>query len=106
MPYLKSSLPTVALIGRTNVGKSTLFNRLTEKQLTLVSAIPGTTRDRRFGECSWDERTVNLIDTAGLDVEGEKEIDKQAVAMAKKSIAEADMILLVVDGKSGIMPQD
>jgi GTP-binding protein len=106
MPYLKSSLPTVALIGRTNVGKSTLFNRLTEKQLTLVSAIPGTTRDRRFGECSWDEKTINLIDTAGLDVEGEKEIDKQAVEMAKKSITEADMILFVVDGRVGILPQD
>lgn len=106
MPYLKSSLPTIALIGRTNVGKSTLFNRLTEKQLTLVSSLPGTTRDRRFGECSWNEKTFNLIDTAGLDVQGEKEIDKQAVAMAKKSITEADMILFVVDGRVGILPQD
>jgi len=98
--------PLVALIGRTNVGKSTLFNRLTGKRTALVSTEAGTTRDVRFGECEWDRSTFIIADTAGLNVESVEAIDIESVKKAKETIAEADVLILVVDGREGLMPED
>ncbi|MFH0779468.1 MAG: ribosome biogenesis GTPase Der [Parcubacteria group bacterium] len=106
MKMLNKKYPIVALVGRTNVGKSMLFNRLTEKKKALVSNIPGTTRDRRYGECAWQSETVTVTDTAGLDVESNAEIDIQSVKHAKAAIAEADLVVLVVDCRAGLLPQD
>ena len=107
MPQKKLlNLPKVALIGRTNVGKSTLFNKMTEEKGALVSDIAGTTRDRKFGEVLWLGQTFLLIDTAGLDVSTEKEIDVEAVKQAHKAAAEADVIVFMVDARDGMLIQD
>jgi GTPase len=99
-------LPIVALIGRTNVGKSTLFNRLTEEKGAIVSEIEGTTRDRKYGQVWWLGRDFLLVDTAGLDVSTEAAIDKESIIQAKKAVAEADLILLVVDSRAGLQAED
>ncbi len=100
-PYSK-----VALIGRTNVGKSTLFNRLTETRQALVSTIAGTTRDYRYGDCFWHGENITFIDTAGLDIESEKTIDIESVKNVNKAIKEAELLLFVVDVHNGITPAD
>ncbi|MBT5338165.1 ribosome biogenesis GTPase Der [Candidatus Falkowbacteria bacterium] len=106
MKEIKPQFPVIALIGRTNVGKSTIFNRLTENKQAIVSNIPGTTRDKRYGNCLWLGKTITLTDTAGLDVDSGTEIDKKAIDLAKKSITESDLNLLIVDSKHGLLPQD
>lgn len=103
--FLKN-LPKVALIGRTNVGKSTIFNRLTEEKGAIVTNLAGTTRDRKFGEVWWLGHNFLLIDTAGLDVSTEKLIDLEAIEQTKIAIKQADLILLVVDAKDGLLIQD
>lgn len=110
MPY--QTLPTVAIIGRTNVGKSTLFNCLIEKRKALVSEIPGTTRDRNYGVCSWRGKMFNLIDTGGLvRIELSKKqnkdiIEEKIIEQVRIALREADLILFVVDGQTAIFPQD
>jgi GTP-binding protein len=99
-------LPKVALVGRTNVGKSTLFNKLTEEKGAIVSPIHGTTRDRKVGECQWNRRAFVLIDTAGLDVISDAAVDREAVAMAHEAMLDADLVYLVVDVHHGLLPQD
>ena len=106
MKEIKPQFPVIALIGRTNVGKSTIFNRLTENKQAIVSNIPGTTRDKRYGNCLWLGKTITLTDTAGLDVDSGTEIDKKAIDLAKISITESDLNLLIVDSKHGLLPQD
>ncbi len=101
-----SRIPRVALVGRTNVGKSTLFNRLLERQKALVSDIAGTTRDRNEGDCLWRGNVIRVIDTGGLDVEATDEIEKQTIAQTKIAIKQADVILFVVDIKTGPLPQE
>jgi GTP-binding protein len=100
------SLPTIALVGRTNVGKSTLFNRLLEQPKALVSDIAGTTRDRNEGVCLWRGKAIEIVDTGGLDIENPDEIEKNILKQAQKAIKRADLLLLVVDLKAGAMPQD
>jgi len=90
----------VAIIGRANVGKSTLFNALTRSSQALVGDIPGVTRDRHFGRVVWGERTFLLADTGGL-VGGEDELGRLVRRQAEAAVAEADAILLVMDGKEG-----
>ncbi len=106
MTEIIKKYPTVALIGRTNVGKSTIFNRLTDNAIAIVSHIPGTTRDLRHGECQWIGKTITITDTAGLDIVSDIIIDKKSVNMAEKSIAESDLVLLIVDVRDGLLPQD
>ncbi len=107
----------VAIIGRTNVGKSTLFNRLTETKRALVSNIPGTTRDRNYGECSWANKTFTLVDTGGLEkiptkiikkplAQASEEIERKIIEQTLKEINEADLILFLIDAKDGVMPQE
>lgn len=90
----------VAIIGRANVGKSTLFNALTRSTQALVGGVPGVTRDRHFGRVGWRERTFLLADTGGL-VGAEDELGRQVRRQAEAAVAGADAILLVMDGKEG-----
>ena len=101
-----NNLPTVALIGRTNVGKSTLFNRMIEQSKALVSATAGTTRDRNDGECLWRGKTIRVVDTGGLDVNKRDEIEKNILIQSELAMKEADVILFVVDLKNPPLPSD
>lgn len=105
---MKSSLPQIAIVGRANVGKSTLFNRLVEKHKALVSPISGTTRDRNIDKVSWQGKKFILIDTGGLDIESGQAgpIEKNIVKQAKKAIEDADLILFLIDIKSGVLATD
>ncbi|MBU0646029.1 ribosome biogenesis GTPase Der [Patescibacteria group bacterium] len=103
---MTNSLPTIALVGRTNVGKSTLFNRLLESHKALVSDIPGTTRDRKEGYCFWRGTAIRVIDTGGLDIVKGDVIEENIAKQAKLAIKQADVILFVVDVKSDPLPQD
>ena len=98
--------PTVAIIGRPNVGKSTLFNRLVGKRLALVDDRPGVTRDRREGEGRLGALRFRLIDTAGLEEADEGSLLGRMRAQTQAAIAEADVVLFVVDARSGILPAD
>jgi GTP-binding protein len=95
----------VAIIGRANVGKSTLFNALTRSSQALVGDTPGVTRDRHFGRVVWEDRAFLLADTGGL-VGGEDELGRQVQLQAEAAVADADAILLVMDGKEGPQPGD
>ncbi|MCR4280299.1 MAG: ribosome biogenesis GTPase Der [Candidatus Komeilibacteria bacterium] len=96
----------IAIVGRANVGKSTLFNKLTETSQALVSSVPGTTRDRLTGICLWRGEELNVVDTGGMDINPNDPIEKQIAFQAEKAIKEADLILLVVNIRDGLMPAD
>src|SRR3990167_5193367 len=98
-------LPVIAIIGRPNVGKSTLFNRLTRTQNALMSAHPGTTRDRQYGEVNLHDRRFIIIDTGGI-TEEKNEINQLTAEQAWQAVEEADQLLFVIDGKIGITPED
>lgn len=98
-------LPVIAIVGRPNVGKSTLFNRLTRTRNALISAWPGTTRDRQFGEVNLDGRRFIIIDTGGITEETD-EVGKLITRQAMQAIQDADKVIFLVDGKSGITPED
>jgi len=99
------ALPLVAIIGRANVGKSTLFNRLTQSNQALVADTPGVTRDRLLGRVTFGERTFLLADTGGL-IGAEDELEPLIRRQAEAAVAAADLILLVMDGKTGPLPAD
>lgn len=99
------SKPTVAIIGRENVGKSTLFNTLTGKKQVIVSKEPGTTRDRIFGDVLWRGHEFMLIDTAGLAHNGKQFVD-DIHEQVRYALEEADVILFLTDGKDGVTPVD
>lgn len=96
----------VAIVGRTNVGKSTLFNRLTEKRRALISKTVGTTRDRNYAECLWRGEKITLVDTGGLDVNRRGIIEENIKKQAEYAIEQVNLILLVVDIQTGPLPQD
>ncbi len=100
-----SHYPRVALVGRTNAGKSTLWNRLTETTRTLTSAAPHTTRDRKYGLVFWRGMTFELIDTGGLDTET-SEIGLNISAQTDLALSEADVLLFVVDARAGVSAED
>ncbi|RFB91966.1 ribosome biogenesis GTPase Der [Rhizobium leguminosarum bv. trifolii] len=97
---------TVAIVGRPNVGKSTLFNRLVGKKLALVDDTPGVTRDRRPGDARLMGLTFTIIDTAGLEEAGEESLQGRMRAQTEAAIDEADLSLFVVDAKNGLTPVD
>lgn len=101
-----SGLPTVALIGRVNVGKSSLFNKIIEHQLAIVSDIPGTTRTRNVAIASWRGKEFRLVDTGGLTFTEDVELEDDIVNQTKLAIKEADVILFVVDIQLGLLPQE
>src|SRR3989339_2096799 len=103
-----ANLYKVAIIGRVNVGKSTLYNRLIQQKKAIVSSVAGTTRDRNYAVCSWRDLDFYLIDTGGMErpastaKRGEQnsdEIDRQIIEQATLAIKEADLILFTVDSK-------
>ncbi len=98
-------LPVVAIVGRPNVGKSTLFNRLTRTRDAVITDFPGTTRDRQFGEVHLEDRHFIIIDTGGITAEKD-EVDQLITRQALQAIQDADKVLFVVDGKNGITPED
>ena len=100
-----SKLYKVAIIGRVNVGKSTLFNRLISQPKAIMSKVAGTTRDRNYATCSWNGLDFDLIDTGGLN-QVIDQIDKEINDQIAQALKEADLILFIVDTKSGIMPDD
>lgn len=98
--------PIVAIIGRINVGKSTLFNRITRKRTAIVENEPAITRDRIYAECEWKGQQFTLVDTGGVDFIIKEEMQKKIAAQTELAIDEADLIILLVDIKEGINPDD
>ena len=98
-------IPVIALVGRPNVGKSTLFNRITRSRDALVADIPGLTRDRQYGEFLIEERRFILIDTGGISGL-EEGIDSEMARQSLMALAECDLALLLVDGRAGLTPTD
>ncbi len=101
-----SNLPIVAIVGRPNVGKSTLFNRFAGTRRALVEDVPGITRDRIATEIEVGARRVLIVDTAGLDGEAEEGLHGAVQQQARSAISEADAVLFLVDGQSGLLPED
>ena len=97
-------LPTVALVGRPNVGKSTLFNKLTNSRDALVADVPGLTRDRRYGRMDVLEGQATLIDTGGLF--GEHVLANELTGQTQLAVNEADLVLLLLDGRDGVTAAD
>jgi GTP-binding protein len=100
------SKPTVAIVGRPNVGKSTLFNRLLGGRPAIVSERPGTTRDRHFGDAEWQGRRFWLVDTGGLVPYSEDSMDRAIRRQVEFALSEADVIVFLVDGREGLHPLD
>lgn len=98
--------PVVALVGRPNVGKSTLFNRLLGKRVAIVEDQPGVTRDRIYGKCSWGRKEFLLVDTGGLDPLDRDRVRRLAQEHTAKAIEEADLLLFLVDAADGLHPLD
>ena len=96
----------VAIVGRPNVGKSTLFNRFTGQRKAIVEGKPNVTRDRIYGDVDWLDNSFILIDTGGIEVNEEDELKKKTKKQAEVAMEEADVILFVVDGKNGITSLD
>lgn len=100
------SKPIVAIVGRPNVGKSTLFNKLVGKRISIVDDTPGVTRDRIYGECEWRNKKFSLIDTGGIEPTSKDTILSQMKVQAQLAIDSADVIILVVDIKTGLLASD
>jgi GTP-binding protein len=100
------ALPVVAIVGRPNVGKSTLFNRILGARHAIVEDHARTTRDRLYGEAEWNGRRFVIVDTGGLELETHDQIEARVQEQARLAIAEADVIVLVVDASAGITPAD
>ncbi|MDP3669576.1 MAG: ribosome biogenesis GTPase Der [Telluria sp.] len=98
--------PVIALVGRPNVGKSTLFNRLTRSRDALVADLPGLTRDRHYGEGRVGERPFLVIDTGGFEPVAKEGIMHEMALQTKQAVAEADVVIFIVDGRQGLTPHD
>jgi len=99
-------LPLIAIVGRPNVGKSSLFNRLAGQPIAIVDPTPGVTRDRLIHRCFNEGRAFEIIDTGGIGIVDEAKLEADVYAQVQRAIATADRILFVVDGRSGILPLD
>src|SRR6201985_1809736 len=97
---------TIAIIGRPNVGKSTLFNRLVGQKLALVDDLPGVTRDRREGEGKLYDLAFTIIDTAGLDEGAKGSLTARMQEQTEAAIAQADALMFVIDARIGLTPTD
>jgi GTP-binding protein len=95
----------VAIVGRANVGKSTLFNRIVGERVSIVEDTPGVTRDRIYAHASWLTRDFSVIDTGGIEL-AQRDFVKEIRMRAEISIEEADVIIFVVNGREGVLPED
>jgi len=100
------SKPTVAIVGRPNVGKSTLFNRIMGGRPAIVSEQPGTTRDRHFGDADWQGRRFWVVDTGGLLPDSEDSMDRAIRRQVEFALDESDVVVFIVDGREGLNPVD
>ena len=98
--------PIVAIIGRQNVGKSTLFNRMVGRRVAIVEDLPGTTRDRIFGSFAWQDKEFFVVDTGGLVSGPESKIARVVNEQVKIAIDEADLLIFMVDIRDGVTPVD
>src|SRR5918912_3332269 len=98
--------PVIALVGRPNVGKSTLFNRLTRSRDALVADLPGLTRDRHYGQGRLGDKPFIVVDTGGFEPVAKEGILSEMARQAREAIAEADVVLFITDGRSGLTPHD
>ena len=103
---LQRKLPILAIVGRPNVGKSTLFNRLVGERKAIVHDLPGITRDRNYAVVEWFGKKFMLVDTGGLDTEAEDGLEERVQEQSRSAISEADVILVLLDGKGGLSPHD
>ena len=101
-----NKLPVLAIVGRPNVGKSTLFNRLVKERKAIVHDFPGVTRDRNYGFAEWAGKKFILIDTGGLDAAPQEGLEERIQEQSRNAIAEADVIVFLFDGKHGLNPVD
>src|SRR3990172_10180615 len=99
-------LPIVAVVGRPNVGKSTLFNRLVGERVAIVEDLPGTTRDRIYGDGEWNGREFTVVDTGGLDPAPPTALARLIGEQVESAIAEADVVVFLVDAREGITSGD
>lgn len=98
--------PIVAIVGRPNVGKSTLFNRIAGERIAIVEDTPGVTRDRIYAQAEWVSKHFTIIDTGGIEPDSEELIPKKMRQQAELAMDMAQVILFVVDGKAGLTPSD
>src|SRR6476661_1007459 len=99
--------PVIAIVGRPNVGKSTIFNRIVGERISIVEDVPGVTRDRIYSSAEWLSYQFNIIDTGGIEIEGgQDQIVVQMREQAELAIAEADVIIFMVEAKTGITAAD
>ena len=98
-------IPTVALVGRPNVGKSTLFNKISGKKISIIEDTPGVTRDRIYEKINYNNYRFNLIDTGGID-SSKMTFNNEIKMQATLAINEADIVVFIVDGKEGITQND
>ena len=103
---MSEQLPSVVIVGRPNVGKSSLFNRLTGTRRSIVTNEPGITRDRIYGKASWNGRAFEVVDTGGMVPEERAGIPGEILRQAQKAIESATRVILVVDGRAGVLPLD
>ena len=103
---MRARLPLIAVCGRPNVGKSTLFNRLTGSRRSIVGDEPGITRDRIYGEIEWMGRAARIVDTGGVVPDDEALIPAEIFRQAKVGLEEADAIVMVVDGRTELASPD
>ncbi len=96
----------VAIVGRPNVGKSTLFNRMVQRREAIVDAVSGVTRDRHYGKSDWNGKYFSLIDTGGYEVGSDDIFEEEIRKQVQLAIDEADIIIFVVDVETGITPTD
>ncbi|GAI48967.1 unnamed protein product, partial [marine sediment metagenome] len=100
------SKPIVAIIGRQNVGKSTLLNRMAGKPIAIVEDLPGTTRDRIFADVSWQGVAFTMVDTGGLELRPRSTIAQGVKEQVEAALTEADITIFMVDVRDGVIPSD
>ncbi len=103
---MTTTLPSLVILGRPNVGKSTLFNRLTGTRRAIVTNEPGITRDRIYGKAEWRGRTLEVVDTGGIIPNDKALIPQEILRQAHVAIKKASLLVLVVDSQAGVTPLD
>ena len=98
--------PVVALVGRPNVGKSTLFNRITKSRQALVDDMPGVTRDRQYADAEWEDKTFTLVDTGGFLSADDDYFASQIKEQLLRAVEQADVLVFILDGRAGLSPYD